>query len=133
MTDTYDDETLLTPAEVVSLQHQIEAGLLARAARESGRGWADATDLELRLLEDQGERARQRFIRANLRLVWMVTRQFAVRGRLPEADLFQEGCLGLITAVARFDHTPRLPLLHLRPVLDPGVHRRRGRPPAGAP
>ena len=104
MTDSHDDETLLTPAEVVSLQRQIEAGLLARAARESGT-WADATDLELRLLEDHGEQARQRFIRANLRLVWMVTRQFAVRGRLPEADLFQEGCLGLITAVARFDHT----------------------------
>jgi RNA polymerase primary sigma factor len=104
MTDSHDDETLLTPAEVVSLQRQIEAGLLARAARESGT-WADGTDLELRLLEDQGEQARQRFIRANLRLVWMVTRQFAVRGRLPEADLFQEGCLGLITAVARFDHT----------------------------
>ncbi len=104
MTDSSDDETLLTPAEVVDLQHQIEAGLLARAARESGRGWADATDGELRLLEDLGERARQRFIRANLRLVWMVARQFAVRGRLPEADLFQEGCLGLITAVARYDH-----------------------------
>ena len=105
MTDACDDDTLLTPAEVVSLQRQIEAGLLARAARETGHGWADATDLELRLLEDQGERARQRFICANLRLVWMVTRQFAARGRLPEADLFQEGCLGLITAVARFDHT----------------------------
>ena len=105
MTEPSDDETLLTPAEVVGLQHQIEAGLLARAARESGRGWADATDLELRLLEDQGERARQRFIRANLRLVWMVARQFARRGRLPEADLFQEGCLGLITAVARYDHS----------------------------
>lgn len=104
MTDINDDETLLTPAEVVGLQCQIEAGLLARAARESGRGWADATDLELRLLEDQGERARQRFIRANLRLVGMVARQFAGRGRLPEADLFQEGCLGLINAVARYDH-----------------------------
>ena len=104
MTDIGENE-LLTPAEVVSLQHQIEAGLLARAARESGRGWADATDRELRMLEDQGERARQRFIGANLGLVWMVARQFAVRGRLPEADLFQEGCLGLITAVARFDHT----------------------------
>ena len=105
MTDSHDDETLLTPAEVVSLQRQIEAGLLARAARETGCGGADATEVELRLLEEQGGRARQRFIRANLRLVWMVTRQFSVRGRLPEADLFQEGCLGLITAVARFDHT----------------------------
>lgn len=104
MTDISEHDTLLTPAEVVGLQSQIEAGLLARAARESGRGWADATDLELRLLDDQGERARQRFIRANLRLVGMVARQFAGRGRLPEADLFQEGCLGLINAVARYDH-----------------------------
>ena len=105
MTDSHDDETLLTPAEVVSLQHQIEAGLLARAAREAGTGWGDASEVELRLLEDQGEGARQRFIRANLGLVWMVTRQFGLRGRLPETDLFQEGCLGLLTAVARFDHT----------------------------
>jgi len=104
MTDI-DNETLLTPAEVVSLQHQIEAGLLARAARETGRGGADATDEELRLLQDQGERARHRFVRANLGLVWMVARQFAARGRLPETDLFQEGCLGLLTAVVRFDHT----------------------------
>ena len=104
MTDIHENE-LLTPNEVVSLQHQIEAGLLARAVRESGSGWADATERELLILEDEGERARQRFIRANLGLVWMVARQFAVRGRLPEADLFQEGCLGLITAVARFDHT----------------------------
>jgi RNA polymerase primary sigma factor len=105
MTDIDEKTTLLTPAEVVSLQHQIEAGLLARAARETGTGRADATDDELRLLEDQGEWARQRFIGANLGLVWMVARQFAARGRLPETDLFQEGCLGLLTAVVRFDHT----------------------------
>jgi RNA polymerase primary sigma factor len=104
MADTNDDETLLTTAEVVGLQHQIEAGLLARAAREARPHWCDATESELRLLEELGERARQRFIRANLGLVRMVTRQFALRGRLPEADLFQEGCVGLLTAVARFDH-----------------------------
>jgi RNA polymerase primary sigma factor len=104
MTNSQNAETLLTPAEVAGLQHQIEAGLLARAAREAGTGWSDATETELRLLEDEGERARQRFVRANLGLVWMVTRQFALRGRLPETDLFQEGCVGLLTAVARFDH-----------------------------
>ena len=105
MTDTKDDETLLTPADVADLQHQIEAGLLARAAREAGTGWAGASEVELRLLEEEGECARQRFVRANLGLVWMVVRQFAARGRLSETDLFQEGCLGLLTAVARFDHT----------------------------
>lgn len=105
MTHTHDDQTLLTPAEVISLQREIEAGLLARAARETGAGWADATDTELRLVAEQGERARQRFIHANLRLVRMVARQVAIRTRLAEADLYQEGCVGLITAVTRFDHT----------------------------
>jgi RNA polymerase primary sigma factor len=104
MTDIDDDLTLLTPAEVVDLQRRIEAGVLARAAREAGTG-ADATEIELKLLEEQGERARQRFITANLRLVKMVARQVAIRSELSEADLFQQGCLGLITAVARFDHT----------------------------
>ncbi len=70
----------------------------------AGAGFADATDEELRLLEDQGALARQRFIRANLRLVGMVSRQFAARCQLPDAELFQEGCIGLITAVERFDH-----------------------------
>ncbi len=107
MSDRYDDETsetLLTRTEVVALQRAIEAGLLARDARASGTGFADATDQELRLLEDRGERARQRFIRANLGLVGMVSRQYATRSQLPDAELFQEGCVGLITAVERFDH-----------------------------
>jgi RNA polymerase primary sigma factor/RNA polymerase nonessential primary-like sigma factor len=105
MTDIDDEMTLLTPSEVVSLQRQIEAGVLARAAREDGAGAGGATETELRLIEEQGERARQRFITANLRLVRMVARQIAIRSDLSEADLFQQGCLGLITAVARFDHT----------------------------
>ena len=104
MTDIDDDLTLLTPAEVVGLQRQIEAGVLARAARDAGSGWEGASETELRLLEEQGERARQRFITANLRLVRMVARQVAIRSDLSEADLFQQGCLGLITAVTRFDH-----------------------------
>lgn len=94
----------LTSAELVQLQRIIEAGLLARDARLSGAGFADATEQELRLLEDQGALARQRFIEANLGLVGMVSRQFAARCQLPNAELFQEGCLGLITAVERFDH-----------------------------
>src|SRR5215210_5761165 len=97
-----DDEALLTPVEVVNLQRRIEAGVLATAARLQGTAPAAATEAELRLVEADGEQARQRFIRANLRLVRMVARQVALRSHLPEADLFQEGCVGLITAVARF-------------------------------
>ena len=107
MTEAFDDvptEPLLTHAEVIELQCAIEAGLLAREARVSGAGFADATDQELRFLENQGALARQRFIQANLGLVGMVSRQFAARCQLPDAELFQEGCVGLITAVERFDH-----------------------------
>jgi RNA polymerase primary sigma factor len=108
MTEAFDDEpkeSLLTTTEVVELQCAIEAGLLARDARTSGAGFGNATDEELRFLEDIGELARQRFIRANLGLVGMVSRQYAARCQIPDAELFQEGCVGLITAVERFDHT----------------------------
>lgn len=95
-------EPLLSREEAVRLAVQIEAGVLAREVRL--RGSPTATPEELAALEELGERARQRFVRANLRLVAMVARQAAARTRLPEADLFQEGCLGLMTAVMRFDH-----------------------------
>lgn len=97
-------EPLLSAAEVCDLGHRIEAGLLAREARHGGPGVGDATDQELAVLEERGERARQRFIRANLRLVAMVAHQTARRTGLDDADLFQEGCLGLMAAVERFDH-----------------------------
>jgi len=96
-------EPLLTAAEETDLAHQVEAGLLAREALSGGRGCVGATVEELLLLEELGERARQRYIRANLRLVAKIARQAALRTRLPEGDLFQEGCLGLICAVERFD------------------------------
>jgi RNA polymerase primary sigma factor len=107
MTEASDDgltEPLLTSTQVAELQRAIEAGLLAREARLSGAGFVDATEQELRLLEASGERARQRFIQANLGLVGMISRQYAARCQLPDAELFQEGCIGLITAVQRFDH-----------------------------
>jgi RNA polymerase sigma factor (sigma-70 family) len=98
------DEPLLTATDERELAHQIEAGVLARAARLDQTAPDGATDVELRLLEQEGEAARQRFIRANLRLVAKAARQTARRTHLSEGDLFQEGCLGLICAVERFDH-----------------------------
>ena len=97
-------EPLLSTAEVPLLARQIEAGLLAREARLTGRA-VGATEEELRTLEELGTHAWRRFVRANLRLVAMVSAQAAARTRLPAADLFQEGCLGLMVAVQRFDHT----------------------------
>jgi len=102
-TDDAFAEPLLTFAEVQSLAAQIEAGLLAREARLS-TGFGDATTAELVTLEQEGEQARQRFIRANLRLVAMVAHSSGARANLTQADLFQEGCLGLMVAVERFDY-----------------------------
>jgi len=102
-TDDAFAEPLLTFAEVQSLAAQIEAGLLAREAR-LGAGFGDATTAELIALELEGEQARQRFIRANLRLVAMVAHSSGARANLTQADLFQEGCLGLMMAVERFDY-----------------------------
>lgn len=101
--DPLTDEPLLSAAEEVALALEIEAGALARAARLGEGGGTDATDTELLLIEQQGEHARQRYIRANLRLVAKAARQAAARSALAESDLFQEGCLGLICAVERFD------------------------------
>lgn len=99
-----DSDSLLSPIEVVQLQRQIEAGLLAREARRSVGSGSDASPVELDLLIVAGEEARQRFIKANLGLVGMVSRQFSGHGGVGQADLFQEGCLGLLVAVERFDY-----------------------------
>lgn len=100
--DVLAQETLLSGAEEIELAHRIEAGVLARDARLS-RTRPDAAVSELLELEELGELARQRYIRANLRLVAKLASEAALRTRLPESDLFQEGCLGLIAAVERFD------------------------------
>lgn len=97
-------EPLLSAEDEVELARGVEAGLLAREARLAGSTPNGATEFELLELEELGERARQRYIRANLRLVAKLARQAAARSNLTESDLFQEGCLGLICAVERYDH-----------------------------
>ncbi|HEY5980784.1 MAG TPA: sigma-70 family RNA polymerase sigma factor [Microlunatus sp.] len=95
---------LLTPAEEVELALDIEAGLLAADALARDLRPHDATGEELRWLVAAGERARRRYVEANLRLVAMVARQAGQRAGLTDADLFQEGCLGLMIAVDRYDY-----------------------------
>ncbi|MDN5761911.1 MAG: sigma-70 family RNA polymerase sigma factor [Microlunatus sp.] len=96
-------EPMLTAAEEIDLALRIEAGLLAAEALARGQRPHRATAAELTALVERGTAARRRFVEANLRLVAMVARQAAVRAGLADADLFQEGCLGLMTAVDRFD------------------------------
>lgn len=94
---------LLEAADEAELATAIEAGLFAAEAR-AGRLAVQADEQELIMLERIGRRAAQRFVENNLRLVAMVVRKAGTRSRMPESELFQEGCLGLIEAVRRFDH-----------------------------
>ncbi|MGI3786220.1 MAG: sigma-70 family RNA polymerase sigma factor [Janthinobacterium lividum] len=98
-------DTPFATVQVSAWAAAIEAGVLAAAAREDPEvPWrGDATEDELRALEEAGRRAQQDFVAANLGLVGAVLGPY-VRGGAPAADLFQEGCLGLIAAVERFDH-----------------------------
>ena len=96
---------LLDAGQEVELAKQIEAGLLAehKLAGSSRSLCADArTDLE-RVAED-GRRAKDHLLEANLRLVVSVARRYTGRGML-FLDLIQEGNLGLIRGVEKFDYT----------------------------
>ncbi len=91
---------LLDRQAETALAQTIDRGRSARRALESPQSDDDRSRLT-RIVED-GERARQRFVEANLRLVVSVARTFEGRG-LPLADLVQEGNAGLVRAVDGFD------------------------------
>jgi RNA polymerase primary sigma factor len=99
---------LLNAEEEVGLATRIEAGLYAA---ERVRRAEDATDTlspqlrrDLRWIIRDGERARNHLLEANLRLVVSVSKRYTGRG-MPFLDLIQEGNLGLIRAVEKFDYT----------------------------
>jgi RNA polymerase primary sigma factor len=94
---------LLTAADEVRLGHEIEVGVLAaeRRLRSSDLTEQDAADLDV--LTDRGKAAKATLVQANLRLVVAVARRYAGSGIL-FLDLIQEGNIGLIKAVERFDY-----------------------------
>jgi RNA polymerase sigma factor (sigma-70 family) len=97
---------LLTKADEARLAQQIEDGNAARVelqeAEASGARVPAARRRELRMLVRQGEDATQTFIQANLRLVVSIAKKYQA-SELPLLDLVQEGNLGLIHAVEKFD------------------------------
>ncbi|MEO3784446.1 RNA polymerase sigma factor [Actinocorallia sp. B10E7] len=96
---------LLNAEQEVELAKRIEAGLFAeeRLANEAGRlSEEDLEDLEW--IAEDGRRAKNHLLEANLRLVVSLAKRYTGRGML-FLDLIQEGNLGLIRAVEKFDYT----------------------------
>ncbi|TFD79116.1 sigma-70 family RNA polymerase sigma factor [Cryobacterium sp. Sr8] len=95
-------ESLLTAAEEVDLARRIEVGLFA--AEKLHQGVSDtAHQRELAWLAHDGKRAKKRFIEANLRLVVSIAKHYSGRGA-PIMDLVQDGNLGLMRAVEKFNY-----------------------------
>src|SRR6266542_4413638 len=92
---------LLTKEDEIELSQAYEAGLAARAKLKD-LGPDDKDRAGLQVTADLGERARRKMIESNLRLVVSIARRFSATG-LPLGDLVQEGNLGLLRAVERFD------------------------------
>ncbi|RZB15340.1 RNA polymerase sigma factor [Streptomyces sp. F001] len=94
---------LLTAAEEVELARRVEAGLFAEEKLGSAPDLDSQLALDLDRLVVMGRMAKRRLIEANLRLVVSVAKRYVGRG-LTMLDLVQEGNLGLIRAVEKFDY-----------------------------
>jgi RNA polymerase primary sigma factor len=94
---------LLTAAEEVELARRVEAGLFAEEKLGSTPDLDSRLALDLDTLVVRGRMAKRRLIEANLRLVVSVAKRYVGRG-LTMLDLVQEGNLGLIRAVEKFDY-----------------------------
>ncbi|MFE4961581.1 RNA polymerase sigma factor [Streptomyces sp. NPDC056660] len=94
---------LLTAAEEVELARRVEAGLFAEERLGSAPDLDSELALDLDRLVVMGRMAKRRLIEANLRLVVSVAKRYVGRG-LTMLDLVQEGNLGLIRAVEKFDY-----------------------------
>ena len=96
---------LLNAEQEVELAKRIEAGLFAEEKlAESTSALRPETRLDLEWIADDGRRAKNHLLEANLRLVVSLAKRYTGRGML-FLDLIQEGNLGLIRAVEKFDYT----------------------------
>jgi RNA polymerase primary sigma factor len=95
---------LLSAAEEVDLAKRVEAGLFASEKLTTVRDLPVGLERELEQVERDGQFAKKRLIEANLRLVVSIAKRYVGRGML-FLDLIQEGNLGLIRAVEKFDYT----------------------------
>jgi len=96
---------LLNAEQEVELAKRIEAGLFAEEKlAERGAGLTREQQRDLEWIAEDGRRAKDHLLEANLRLVVSLAKRYTGRGML-FLDLIQEGNLGLIRAVEKFDYT----------------------------
>ena len=95
---------LLNAELEVELATRVEAGLFAEAKLKDEKKLEKKLKRELEWLVEDGKRAKNRLLEANLRLVVSLAKRYTGRGML-FLDLIQEGNLGLIRAVEKFDYT----------------------------
>jgi RNA polymerase primary sigma factor len=95
---------LLNAEQEVDLAKRIEAGLFAEERLNAGAALEPKTRRELEWIAGDGRRAKNHLLEANLRLVVSLAKRYTGRGML-FLDLIQEGNLGLIRAVEKFDYT----------------------------
>jgi RNA polymerase primary sigma factor len=96
--------SLLTAEQEVDLAKRIEAGLYAEHKLETETGLSRAFRRDLEDVAEDGRQAKAHMLEANLRLVVSVAKKYSDRG-LSLLDVVQEGNLGLIRAVEKFDYT----------------------------
>jgi RNA polymerase nonessential primary-like sigma factor len=94
---------LLTAEQEVDLAKRIEAGVFAQHMAETARKLTPQRRTELEALVRGGKVAKNHLLEANLRLVVSLAKRYTGRG-MPLLDLIQEGNLGLIRAVEKFDY-----------------------------
>ncbi len=96
--------SLLNAEQEVELAKRIEAGLFAEEKLNSGDKLTAKLRKEFDWIAEDGRRAKNHLLEANLRLVVSLAKRYTGRGML-FLDLIQEGNLGLIRAVEKFDYT----------------------------
>jgi RNA polymerase sigma factor (sigma-70 family) len=96
-------EPLLTAEQEVALAKRIEGGAEAQQILEEAQGLSGEEDASLEEAAESGQAAREHLSRANTRLVVSIAKRYRNQG-LPMSDLIQEGNVGLMIAVDKFDY-----------------------------